>query len=235
MPKYIIRLDDAAEKRNIKNWDRVEYLLDCYNVKPLVAVIPNSQDKDFEPYDQDPVFWNRVKEWENKGWTIALHGFNHVFSSNNGGINPVNSYSEFAGLPLFDQCKKIKNAMEIFNNNGIEPTVFVAPAHTFDENTLEALRTQTSIRTISDTPASKAYIKDGFLFVPQQSGKVRWLPFEVVTFCYHPNTMKQEDFERLEEFIKKHRFSDFSRITSSKKLSLIDAILMRIYYRRHAK
>lgn len=35
MSKYIMRLDDAAEKMNIEKWIRMERLLDKYNVKPL--------------------------------------------------------------------------------------------------------------------------------------------------------------------------------------------------------
>ena len=47
MTMYLMRLDDACEKRNVKNWDRMEALLDKYNVKPLVAVIPNCKDPNF--------------------------------------------------------------------------------------------------------------------------------------------------------------------------------------------
>lgn len=38
MSKYIMRLDDACEKRNIKCWDRIEKILDNYGIKPLVGV-----------------------------------------------------------------------------------------------------------------------------------------------------------------------------------------------------
>ena len=40
MKKYIIRLDDAAEKMNIDNWEKMENILDRYDIKPLVGVIP---------------------------------------------------------------------------------------------------------------------------------------------------------------------------------------------------
>lgn len=64
MSKYIIRLDDACEKRNIANWDRMEKLLDSYGVKPLVGVIPDCQDPMMEQYPTDLDFWNRVYSWE---------------------------------------------------------------------------------------------------------------------------------------------------------------------------
>lgn len=44
---------------------------------------------------------------EKKGWIIALHGYEHVFETTSGGINPVNNKSEFAGVNLEKQKKKL--------------------------------------------------------------------------------------------------------------------------------
>jgi predicted deacetylase len=84
--------------------------------------------------------------------------------------------------------------------HGIDPKVFFAPAHTFDNNTLIALKECSNIRIISDTIANDVYSQFGFTFVPQQSGRVRKLPFKTVTFCYHPNVMNDDEFVRLEKF-----------------------------------
>ena len=83
--RYVLRLDDACEKRNIDNWDRMERLLDMYKIKPLVGVIPHCEDPLMNQYPQDMNFWNRVNRWIDKGWSIALHGYNHVCESSNGG------------------------------------------------------------------------------------------------------------------------------------------------------
>lgn len=119
---------------------------------------------------------------EKKGWIIALHGYEHVFETTSGGINPVNNKSEFAGVNLEKQKKKISAGIEIFNENNIYPKVFFAPAHTFDENTLQALKDCSDIRIISDTIANDSYYYNGFTFVPQQSGKVRNLPLKLIHF-----------------------------------------------------
>ena len=129
----------------------------------------------------------------------------HVFETEEGGINPVNKRSEFAGVTLERQREKIRSGVEVLRSHGIDPKVFFAPAHTFDMNTLEALRTESSIRIISDTIADRPYRRGDFTFIPQQSGHVRKLPFNTVTFCYHPNTMKDKDFEALDLFIRKYR------------------------------
>ena len=236
MAKYIMRLDDACPKRDVEKWDRIEDLLDKFNVRPLVGIIPDCKDVGMENYPFDEKFWTeRIKSWKNKNWTFALHGFDHVYVTKESGINPVNKKSEFAGVSLESQIEKIKNGVDIFRKNGIEPEVFFAPAHTFDLNTIEALKNESSIKIISDTPANNVYSKYGMTFVPQQSGHVRKLPFKVTTFCYHPNMMKESDFELLEEFLKKYgnQFIDFPLEKTNRKLSLYDKLLMKIYYFKH--
>lgn len=232
MCKYLIRLDDAAEKMDIRNWDRMEKLLSQYRVRPLVGVIPDCKDSDMDKYETDPYFWDRVFRWQKKGWFIALHGYEHKFVTDQGGINPVNNYSEFAGLPYEQQKKKIARGMEVFKAHGIEPCVFFAPAHTFDKNTIRALLLDSPIRIISDTVANQPYTRYGITFIPQQSGRVRKLPFKRVTFCYHPNNMKEKDFIDLERFVKRYkdRFMDFPITETQRKIGVYDKILQWLYF-----
>ena len=233
---YIIRLDDACEKRDCESWNRTEDLLDEYAIKPLVGVIPMCEDPMMDKYLFDNDFWDRVRSWREKGWMIAMHGYRHVYDSNNGGINPVNSFSEFAGHPLEIQRERIKKGIKIFRDHGIEPRIFFAPGHTFDKNTIEALRLESNIRVISDTVAWDVYARDGFTFIPQQSGRVRNLPFKTVTFCYHPNTMESADFGILEAFlrVKGDVFSGIGEIiNTTRRYSLLDKGLSLIYFQGH--
>lgn len=235
MAKYIMRLDDACQKMNLENWDRMERLLTKYDIKPLVGVIPNCKDPDMDKYDWDePGFLERKERWQKKGWELALHGYTHVFETKSGGINPVHQRSEFAGHPLEIQKEKIKKGMEKLTEWGISPRVFIAPAHTFDENTLEAIKSETDIKIISDTIANSPYTKYGMTFVPQQTGRARKLPFELVTFCYHPNVMDDEAFMFLEGFISDHKseFVDFPVQTTDRKPSMLDKLLSKIYFMR---
>ena len=57
MLKYIIRLDDACTRMNKKNWDRIEKLLDKYNIKPIVGIIPDSKDEAFLKFPYIEEFW----------------------------------------------------------------------------------------------------------------------------------------------------------------------------------
>lgn len=231
---YIIRLDDASEYMDVKKWDRIENLLDKYSIKPLVGVIPNNNDPSMvNYYVKNKYFWEKVKRWQNKGWEIALHGYSHVYTTKQGGVNPVNFESEFAGVPLNKQIEKIKKGINIFEEHNINTEVFFAPSHTFDLNTLEALRVSSNIRIISDTISNDVYKKEGFYFIPQQSGKVRRLPFKLTTFCYHPNSMKNEDFVLLESFLKKnsHKFTRVKDIhLKNRSLSFYDKLLNNTYF-----
>lgn len=234
MTRYIMRLDDACPKRDIAKWDRMEALLDKYGVKPLVGVIPDCKDPDMDFFTEDADFWTkRIASWQEKGWQLALHGYNHIFKTNCGGINPVNHRSKFAGLPYEEQKRMIADGVAILRSHGINPKVFFAPAHTFDENTIKALQETSDIRIISDTPANKPFSKYGMTFVPQQSGRVRKLPFNTVTFCYHPNTMNDNAFVCLENFLQNNKFKEFPNGHVLRKLLIVDKLLMRIYYARH--
>ncbi len=233
---YVIRLDDASEYCNLNNWKRMEKLLNSFSIKPIVGIIPNNQDLSMiNIYAKNVDFWNMVNKWQKSGWIIAMHGYDHVYITDEGGINPVQKRSEFAGVNLKKQEEKIKKGIEIFSKNNIVPSVFFAPSHTFDKNTLLALKKNSNIRIISDTVANDIYFEDDFYFLPQQSGTVRKLPFKFTTFCYHPNTMNDFDFEILEKFlqenINKFKQLDIKKLNRRKK-NIFDKFLSFLYFIR---
>lgn len=233
--KYILRLDDACERMDVRKWNRVEELLDRYGVKPIVGVIPHCEDPKMAGYDESGDIWDKIGKWRKKGWLIAMHGYNHVYSTGSGGMNPVHRRSEFAGEPLEVQREKIRSGIGIMRGHGIDPDIFFAPSHTFDENTLTALREESNIRYINDTIAYDVYTGYGFTFIPQQSGRVRKLPFRTVTFCYHPNMMDDDDLRELEAFIRDNRacFREIILAPCKRKYSLLDRALRHLYMKRH--
>ncbi len=235
---FLLRLDDMAPNRDVEKWERMRALLNKYRIKPIFGIIPDNQDPQLLKYPADENFWGTVQEWIEMGWTPALHGYRHVFDSTSGGVNPVNAYSEFAGVPYETQALRIEEGYEILKERGIKTEIFFAPAHTYDENTVKALKEYTDIRVISDTVANKVYYKDGMYYIPQQSGAVRKLPFKLVTFCYHPNIMKEEDFVRLENFLEENhaRFGHYGKeLLTKRRRSLYDCVLQWIYLFRHKK
>lgn len=235
--KYLIRLDDACPFMDSKKWQRMEDLLDKYGVKPMVGIIPNNADPKTMIDPENPMFWDKAKAWQEKGWSIALHGYSHCYDSEGGmdGLNPMWRRSEFAGIPLDRQRKKIRCGVAIMREHGINPKYFFAPSHTFDENTIVALREESDIRIISDTIGRYPYKKDDFWFIPQITGHCVKMPIGgIYTFCFHPNTMSEVAFQNLEAFLKnnKTQFIGFDEIDLKQfdRKSLIDKMLSRIFF-----
>lgn len=237
--KYLIRLDDACPTMDVKKWQRIENILDFYDVCPMVGVVPANEDPQLKIDALDDDFWTKVRTWKKKGWAIALHGYNHCLISDAGmeGLNPLWERSEFAGVPLDVQKDKISKGVSIFRDNGIEPEYFFAPAHTYDENTLIALREESRIRIISDTIATQPYRKGDFVFIPQLGGRCAEMKlFGAWTFCLHPSTMKEDDFFATERFLQAHkdemvRFDELD-LTKLKGKNLMSRLLSWVYFTR---
>ena len=86
--KYLIRLDDACPTMDKAKWQRMEDILCRFGVRPLVGIIPNNEDPETSPDPEDSFFWEKAHKWENAGWTIALHGYNHVCTSRQEHFSP---------------------------------------------------------------------------------------------------------------------------------------------------
>jgi predicted deacetylase len=231
--KYLIRLDDACSQMNKSRWQRMEAILDKYEIKPMVGIIPNNEDPVTCIDPIDPNFVVKALNWQKKGWAIALHGYNHICTTTIGGINPVHKRSEFAGISLSEQKEKISKGYKILVDMGLIPQYFFAPSHTFDRNTLKALAEETSIRIISDTIALYPYRLDEFAVIPCQMGRFRKLPLRGYwTFCFHPNGMDDVAFEAFENFVKTNQFISFSDIDISMigKKSIADRLLSLMYF-----
>ncbi|WP_425075370.1 DUF2334 domain-containing protein [Psychroserpens sp. S379A] len=229
--KYIIRLDDACPTMNLAKWQQLEDIFDLYNIKPIMAVIPHNEDQSLVVDKPNANFWKKVKAWQNKNYKIALHGYNHVYISSNGGLIPKNNDSEFAGLPLKIQLEKIKKGIEIFKNHNIETNIWVAPSHTFDLNTLKALKTESSINIISDGIALGTYKLYDFNWIPQQISSPYKMPFGLWTICLHPNNMSENDIENIKLFIQKNtsHFIDIDTLQYGKR-TLLDKTFNYLYW-----
>ena len=206
--KYLLRLDDSCSTQKKENWDEIEAILDRLNIKPIVAVIPFNKDKNLFLDSEDDNYWAKVKYWESKGWEIALHGHSHQYHKVNKKdlILPFYNRSEFGGLDLKKQCVLIKESYEHFLENNIKPNIWIAPSHTFDKNTLIALKNCTEIKYVSDGIALQPFKFMDFVFFPQQL----WIPKKKImgvwTICIHPNTMDKESLNKFQEIISDEFF-----------------------------
>jgi hypothetical protein len=236
LPKYIIRLDDACPTMDSQKWDLFETFLDNYNIKPIVAVIPNNLDNSMLYDEEDRNFWKKVKRWQDKGWHIALHGYDHKYITDGQGLVPLNKQSEFVGLPLEEQIEKIKNGWKIFKDNDIESDIWVAPSHTFDENTLKAIKSETTISVVSDGISKQPFSKFGFFWIPQQLWKYKKISSGIYTICYHPSMMSEAQIYSELKVLNKNNNTIISNIEALKekhqggRLSLIDYMYKKYFF-----
>lgn len=205
MTSYIFRCDDACPTMNWEKWLQIENILDHYNIRPIVAVIPDNKDPELIVNDTNAAnFWETARNWDRKNWVIAVHGFNHVYDNNCSGIMGLNSFSEFAGHPYNIQFERVKSAVEIFKRENLDPFLWVAPAHSFDRVTLQVLM-DCGIRTISDGFSFRAATdSSGICWIPQQLWNLRSMPFGLWTFCCHPNLVTREYLGGLKKFLDKN-------------------------------
>jgi hypothetical protein len=87
----------------------------------------------------------------------------------------------------------------------VKPDLWIAPAHTFDENTIKAL-SLLGIRTISDGFHFRPHTDHrGVLWIPQQLGNFHRMPFGLWTVCIHLNDPGHADDRRFLKNIKRFR------------------------------
>lgn len=192
--RFLIRLDDACASMRAEIWGPLEQALDEMQIKPIVGVIPDNRDPTLACSPTDPDFWNRVRSWEAKGWSVAMHGHHHLYHAIPVGARALldmSEKSEFVGRPLEEQRQSLRQAYEAMLAEGVVPSMFMAPSHTFDTSTLQALQDVTSIRVIADGHAMRVFKQDGFTWIPQQLWRFMRLPFGLWCVCLHPNTMTE--------------------------------------------
>ena len=199
--KYIFRLDDATPFSDKNKWSQIEDIFNEFDIKPIVAVTPDNKDTKLMYSKKDINFWEKVVSWERKGWDIAMHGYQHLYHKVDKKklLIPYYNRSEFAGLTMQEQVDKIKNSLFIFRENGIDPKVWVAPSHSFDDSTLIAIKNETNINIVSDGIAIHPFFDKGFNFIPQQLWSIKRKFFGVWTICLHPDTMQDEEIKKLRE------------------------------------
>ena len=232
MRKIVIRIDDICPKMNIDKMNRFEEILDKYGICPLIGVVPDCKDAQLNVDKEMEDYIGYLKTKINKGWNIAMHGYEHLYTTKKGGVFPLNNYSEFAGLSYKEQYHKITKGREILEKMGIETDIFMAPAHSYDNNTIKAWK-----------KAGFKYVTDGFGKTPYNYKELTFLPISMLkslekkgkdgytTFVVHTATMRDSDFEGYDKLFasERERFVNYSELLNAipKKRTAIGAIFER--------
>ena len=213
--RYLLRIDDLCPTVHARLWNRLRDLIQGFGIQPILAVVPDNRDPELQTSPPDSEFWAQMRDLQESGATIALHGFNHVCSATGRSLLPLHRHTEFAGLDYHEQTRRIAQGLEILRGHGLNPELWVAPRHGFDRFTLRALRNQ-----------GIHYLSDGFARIPHLRGGLVWIPMQLWapvarekglwTICLHPNTMDTAAIEQLRGFLLRHvhQFTSFDRVVA---------------------
>jgi|MucameStandDraft_1065616.scaffolds.fasta_scaffold15934_2 Predicted deacetylase len=202
-----VRFDDICPTMNWKQFEKAIDLMKKYDIKPLLGVIPDNRDPDQIIDNPDTGFWKRMRYLQDNGYTIALHGYQHVYDKKKRGMVNRGNDSEYAGHSYEIQYQKIHRGNQILIEHGIYTDIFFAPAHSYDKNTLKALKAN-GFRYLSDGKSPRPYIQCGIKCIPCRffgTPKVKH-PGIYISVC-HTNKWNEvpENYKRLKYFLEQNK------------------------------
>lgn len=223
MSKYIIRFDDITPGMHWDNFLSIKKVLENYNIYTVLGVVPENRDPklSIKPGMSDKNFFTEMKKYKKYGDTIVQHGTYHQYINKSSGLLDINDDSEFSGLSYEEQFQKLKIGKEVLESQGVWQPYFMAPSHSFDLNTLKALKAL-SFKAITDGYGFYPYQVEGITLVPQLVGKpIPFIPFGVQTICLHTNSMNNNDLNYIVDFIinNHYKFIDFKEAVNIKSKS----------------
>lgn len=203
--KIAVRMDDITPDMN---WDNFIFFLNLFEqtgIAPLLGIVPDNRDKSLTCEAAHDDFYNIMKSLENKGFILSMHGYHHVYTTKHGGMFPLNRQSEFAGLSFEKQREILKSGREKLKQNGIDTDIFMAPAHSYDKNTLRALK-EVGFTRITDGFGKMPYIYRGLTFYPISFMMSRSLRQKngATTLVLHANTVTEADKERYTKIFREY-------------------------------
>ena len=214
-----VRMDDITPDMDWNKFRRFKQILNKAGIKPLIGVVPCNQDKKLMIQSQREDFWDVIGQLSKEGWSIAQHGHSHTYVTKKGGLFPLNSYSEFAGLSFTEQVDKLERGKAVLEEHGINTDIFMAPAHSYDRNTLKALK-ECGFSKVTDGFGEVPYMQDGIHFLPISFSQKQAFDRErkgYATIVFHTNMMEEKDFVRYEKLLLENKdlflpYSDYLKV-----------------------
>lgn len=199
----MIRMDDITPDMNWDKFNQIRAIFDKYGIKPLIGIVPDNRDTKLSIQEKHADFWEEMCSLQKSGWTVAQHGTFHQYVTKDSGILGLKDASEFAGLSYEEQFSKLKTGKQILEEHGIRSGIFMAPGHTYDKNTIKALK-ELGFTAVTDGLYHKPYYMDGIICVPCRLQEYRNIQ-GLDTICLHSNLMSEKEIKELERFCEKNK------------------------------
>lgn len=222
--QYLLRFDDLCPTHDRRRWRRFPPLLAEFDVRPVLAIVPDNCDPALVIDPPDVEFWAEMRALQQAGAAIGLHGYRHACTNRGKSLIPLHGTSEFAGVDETTQREWIAAGLRILRVHGLEPTVWVAPRHGFDRTTLRLLRNE-GIRIVSDGFARRPFVREDLTWIPQQLWSPVPKPSGVWTICLHANTAADAEIARLRKFLQQHKgkFTSVDSLLAETELTPLSA------------
>ena len=212
--KIAVRLDDITPDMNWEKFSRFQAMLEARGIRPLLGIVPDHHDPKLRMGPAREDFWEYVKALrDEKGYVLCMHGCHHVYTTDQGGMLPLNRQSEFAGVPYEEQRDLIQTGKRILASHGIETALFMAPAHSYDLNTLRALKS-CGFTGLTDGFGSRPYVYEDLIFYPISYRKSDSLKKAdgYTSFVVHCNAMEESDFESYEKIFEEREIISYDEL-----------------------
>lgn len=201
--RVIFRMDDVCPQMDYSKFCILKDIFIDNNILPVIGVVPDCKDPLLNIDNEDDRFWDRIKELQNIGWTVAMHGCYHTYTSQKNGIIGLAKRSEFAGLSYEQQTELIREGKRILSKHGIDTDVFMAPSHSYDTITLKCLQ-ENGFKYVTDGLTRHPYRYGNLVFVPCIEARIRKV-IGLSTVCYHTNTITNKRISELKKYVSNHR------------------------------
>lgn len=216
-------MDDITPDMNWENFRFFQDLFEKTGIMPLLGIVPESRDEKLRCEKPREDFYEVMRGLKEKGCCFAIHGCYHLYTTKKGGLFPLNACSEFAGVPYEKQKEMLAFGKEKLEEQGIDTDIFMAPAHSYDSNTLRALK-ELGITKVTDGFGKEPYTYRGLTFYPISFLIGRSLKQEsgVTTLVLHANTVTEADKERYRKIFETYgknmiSFSEYLKRTPVKR------------------
>lgn len=203
--KIAVRMDDITPDMNWKNFNFFLKLFKKVGITPLLGIVPDNRDPKLSCGAVREDFYEVVRGLAKEGYSLAMHGCHHVYTTKSGGLFPLNRLSEFAKVPRERQKEMLLYGREQLKKNGIDTDIFMAPAHSYDKHTLMALK-EVGFTKMTDGFGSAPYQYKGITFYPISMKLDRSLKQKkgVTTMVIHANTATEADKKRYARIFKEY-------------------------------
>jgi len=234
MSKYLMRFDDINSRIDWDRFFKIKEKLEKYQIKSILGVVPTCLDENLfssKPLDK---YYDYLRKCKAYGDKIAQHGFTHKYDSRKRGFFGRSKCSEFAGHNIQEQLRRLQKGKSILKDEGLWEPIFMAPSHSFDLNTLLALK-KTGFETVLDGISLFPYRNYSLNFIPQISSKPlpAFLP-GISQLCIHINTISDNDLRNLIDFVERNnnKFITIDQINANKNLlNIIDRLIIYILFK----